>query len=147
MLGKYHLCFLICAGFVLSACDAVPNFTVQQPPETDQAAPKEPTEKPAEKDKTQIDAKEDKPAPVFIEPETLIGLTPFELKNKLGEADYIRIDGNVEIYQYRLNHCIVDFIGFKEGLIKFWHGQHRKQGGIYNHTLCQQDLGERQSGQ
>ncbi len=141
---KYHLCFLICAGFALAACDTIPRSAAPQIPKA--VAP----EKPAEEDNVPIDAeKKDKPAPVLIEPQTLVGLTAIALKNKLGKADYIRMDGDFEIYQYRLNHCIVDFIGVKEGqpaVIKFWHGQHRKQGGAYDHKLCQQSLGARQSG-
>ena len=138
---KYHLCFLVCVGFVLAACDTVPRSAAPQLPQT--AAP----EKPAEENEAPIDAeKKNKPAPVFIDPETFVGLTPDAVEKKLGTADYIRIDGSFEIYQYRLNHCIVDFIGFKEGLIKIWHGRHRKRGEDYNHKLCQQDLGARQSG-
>ena len=75
----------------------------------------------AEDDQTEEDAEitvasipEDVQAPPSLDPYSLIGTPLSDLVGRLGEPDYIRIDADVEIYQYRLVHCVVDFVALRD---------------------------------
>ncbi|WP_419798276.1 MAG: hypothetical protein ACNI26_00855 [Terasakiella sp.] len=48
-------------------------------------------------------------------PDKLIGLDGFEVKQALGTADFIRKDSGVEIWQYRAKHCILDLFLYQNG--------------------------------
>jgi len=86
--------------------------------------------------------------PPQLEPATLVGISPDQLHQQLGTPDYIREEGLTEIWQYRLERCVVNFIladaDKGEGKrITEWIGRHRILGLTYDHDACISDLAER----
>ena len=109
----------------------------------------------AEDDQTEEDAEitvasipEEVQAPPSLDPYSLIGTPLSDLVRRLGEPDYIRIDADVEIYQYRLVHCVVDFVALpvegsvsSERPVTSIHARHSKMGQAYDDISCRLDLG------
>ena len=86
------------------------------------------------------------PPPPEVEPATLIGESFTVLIQRFGAPEYIRRDGAIEIYQYRLPTCVIDFVSMPlatiaPGIITSTHGRHRKRGGVYDAKQCAIDLG------
>ena len=86
------------------------------------------------------------PPPPEVEPATLIGESFTVLIQRFGAPEYIRRDGAIEIYQYRLPTCVIDFVSMPSamiapGIITSTHGRHRKRGGVYDAKQCAIDLG------
>ena len=48
-------------------------------------------------------------APKDLDPELFLGQSTVQLKNSLGAPSILRTEGNVEIWQYHLSDCVVDF--------------------------------------
>lgn len=42
------------------------------------------------------------------EPKNLIGLSQFDIRDALGEPNFVRSDDGIEIWQYRASNCILD---------------------------------------
>jgi len=85
--------------------------------------------------------------PPQLEPATLVGNSPDQLHQQLGTPDYIRKEGETEIWQYRLGRCVVNFILADKGegkRIAAWIGRHRILGLTYDHDACIRDLAERE---
>lgn len=85
--------------------------------------------------------------PPQLEPATLIGSSPDRLLLRLGEPDYLRKEGQVEIWQYRLVTCVVNFVLKDEGkgrMLTAWIGRHRQLGLPYDHDACIKDLGAKE---
>jgi len=85
--------------------------------------------------------------PPQLEPATLVGSALDRLLLQLGEPDFQRKEGQVEIWQYRLMNCVVNFILRDEGdgqRVTAWVGRHRQLGLAYDHDDCIRDLGERE---
>lgn len=85
--------------------------------------------------------------PPQLEPATLVGSSFDRLLLQLGEPDFMRKEGLVEIWQYRLVNCVVNFIlrdGGEGQTITAWVGRHRQLGLAYDHDACIRDLGERE---
>jgi len=81
-----------------------------------------------------------------VEPATLIGESFTVLIQRFGAPEYIRRDGAIEIYQYRLPTCVIDFVSMPSttiapGIITSTHGRHRQRGGVYDAKQCAIDLG------
>jgi len=84
--------------------------------------------------------------PPQLDPATLIGSPGDRLLLQLGEPDYQRIEAHVRIWQYRLDHCVVNFVLVDAGsgeMINAWTGRHRELGLVYDHEICIRELGER----
>jgi len=86
------------------------------------------------------------PPPPEVEPATLIGESFTVLIQRFGAPEYIRRDGAIEIYQYRLPTCVIDFVSMPSatiapGIITSTHGRHRQRGGVYDAKQCAIDLG------
>ena len=86
------------------------------------------------------------PPPPEVEPATLIGESFTILIQRFGAPEYIRRDGAIEIYQYRLPTCVIDFVSMPSttiapGIITSTHGRHRKRGWVYDAKQCAIDLG------
>ena len=47
--------------------------------------------------------------PETFDPKGIIGFTPTALVSNLGKANMIRQEGNVEVWQYQFDSCVVDF--------------------------------------
>jgi len=86
------------------------------------------------------------PPPPEVKPATLIGESFTVLIQRFGAPEYIRRDGAIEIYQYRLPTCVIDFVSLPSttiapGIITSTHGRHRKRGRVYDAKQCAIDLG------
>ena len=86
------------------------------------------------------------PPPPSLSPDELVGVKVADLIRRLGEPDYKRIDAGVEVYQYRLPSCVVDFVAMPraEGqpmVITSSHRRHRIINTAYDAASCHFDLG------
>ena len=84
--------------------------------------------------------------PPSLNPDKLVGIKITELIRRLGEPDYKRIDAEVEVYQYRLKSCVVDFVAMprSEGqplVVTSSHRRHRIVNTAYDAPSCHLDLG------
>ena len=102
-------------------------------PQAEQVAsnPSEPSEPPAPP-----------PPPIKLEPETLKGLGQITLTKRLREPDYQRQENQIQIWQYRLTSCVVDFVIIQNKVIN-WKARSRQQNKDYNHSACVDELTER----
>jgi hypothetical protein len=81
-----------------------------------------------------------------LDPSSLYGLNKTGLIERLGRADYIRIDDNINIFQYRMENCVIDFVLTNidsEQELTSWHGRHSIQGQEFDEQACRIDLAER----
>jgi hypothetical protein len=104
------------------------------------------TEPPESVEPAEPEAPAAPPPPPEVEPATLIGESFTVLIQRFGAPEYIRRDGAIEIYQYRLPTCVIDFVSMPSatiapGIITSTHGRHRKRGGVYDAKQCAIDLG------
>ena len=53
-------------------------------------------------------------APQDLDPQLFLGQSPDELKNLLGAPSILRKEGTVEIWQYQLSDCVVDFFFYDQ---------------------------------
>ena len=61
-------------------------------------------------------------APQDLDPQLFLGQSPDQLKNRLGAPSILRKEGNVEIWQYQLSDCVVDFFFYdKAGTLAATH--------------------------
>lgn len=91
------------------------------------------------------------PAPTVPKfyPANTMGWQKTELVQVLGNADYIRRDGEGEVHQYKLETCIIDFTLFpKDGRIEIiaWHGRSRIQHQNIDAEACYENLASRRAG-
>ena len=81
--------------------------------------------------------------PQDLDPQLFLGQSPDELANRLGEPSVLRTEGNVEIWQYQLSDCVVDFFFYdKAGILTATHIDMCSPffGGPLNQTACRHAL-------
>ena len=86
------------------------------------------------------------PPPPSLNPDELVGVNVADLIRRLGEPDYKRIDAGVEVYQYRLPSCVVDFVAMPKAegqplAVTSSHRRHRIINTAYDAPSCHLDLG------
>ena len=86
------------------------------------------------------------PPPPSLNPDELVGVTVTELTRRLGEPDYKRVDAGVEVFQYRLPSCVVDFVAMPKAegqplAVTSSHRRHRIINTAYDAPSCHLDLG------
>ena len=82
-------------------------------------------------------------APQDLDPQLFLGQSPNELKNHLGTPLILRKEGTVEIWQYQLSDCVVDFFFYdKAGTLAATHTDMRSPflGGQLDQAACRQAL-------
>ena len=82
-------------------------------------------------------------APQDLDPQLFLGQSPDELKNRLGAPSILRKEGNVEIWQYQLSDCVVDFFFYdKAGTLAATHTDMRSPflGGQLDQAACRHAL-------
>ena len=82
-------------------------------------------------------------APQDLDPQLFLGQSPFELKNRLGTPTILRKEGTVEIWQYQLSDCVVDFFFYdKAGTLAATHADMRSPflRGQLDQAACRQAL-------
>ena len=81
--------------------------------------------------------------PQNVDPQLFLGQSPNQLKNSLGAPSIIRIEGNVEIWQYQFLDCVVDFFFYKTaGKLAATHVDMRSPflGGQLDQAACKYAL-------
>ena len=134
------------SDLTVAARTNIPDASVPEPSVPEASVP-EPASPP------QPAAPEPAPPPPNTNPDDLIGLSITGLIRRIGEPDFIRIDAGVEIYQYRLASCVIDFVampkngavseGDQTPLITSTHRRHRVMNKAYDDQACRLDLGAR----
>ena len=82
-------------------------------------------------------------APQDLDPQFFLGQSPDELKNRLGAPSIRRKEGTVEIWQYQLSDCVVDFFFYdKAGTLAATHTDMRSPflGGQLDQAACRHAL-------
>ena len=82
-------------------------------------------------------------APQDLDPQLFIGQSTDQLKSRLGAPSILRKEGNVEIWQYKLSDCVVDFFFYdKAGTLATKHTDMRSPflGGQIDQASCRQAL-------
>lgn len=88
-----------------------------------------------------------RPAP--FSPQDNLGMTAAGLAGRIGQPDFIRLEGRVLTYQYRLGGCVVDFYFVSdtpeaaETLTSSWDMRPRHIGDELDMARCERQLGER----
>jgi len=78
-----------------------------------------------------------------LNPQFFLGQSPDQLKNRLGTPSTLRKEGTVEIWQYQLSDCVVDFFFYdKAGTLAATHTHMRSPllGGQLDQTACRHAL-------
>ena len=81
-------------------------------------------------------------------PDSLVGSDGDLLEERLGRPDYLRAEDTAEVWQYRLDNCVVDFVLYRNGAgyrIAGWNGRHRVSGRDYDHDTCRRELRRRRA--
>ena len=82
-------------------------------------------------------------APQDLDPQLFLGQSPDKLKNRLGAPSILRKEGAVEIWQYQLSDCVVDFFFYdKAGTLAATHTDMRSPflGGQLDQAACRHAL-------
>ena len=82
-------------------------------------------------------------APQDLDPQLFLGQSTDQLTNRLGAPSIRRKEGNVEIWQYQLTDCVVDFFFYdKAGTLAATHSDMRSPflGGQLDQTACKHAL-------
>ena len=88
-----------------------------------------------------------RPAP--LSPQDNLGMTAAGLAGRIGQPDFIRLEGRVLTYQYRLGGCVIDFYFVSdtpeaaETLTSSWDMRPRHIGDELDMARCERQLGER----
>lgn len=88
------------------------------------------------------------PPPAELEPASLVGMTPAQLRVRLGEADFARQEGDMKTWQYRFSGCVVDYFLFpKDGVSRVagWTWRAPVIGMDVDATSCRRALAVRDS--
>ena len=82
-------------------------------------------------------------APQDLDPELFLGQSPDELKSRLGVPSILRREGTIEIWQYQLSDCVVDFFFYDNaGTLAATHTDMRSPflGGQLDQAACMHAL-------
>ena len=89
---------------------------------------------------------EDEIAPPSLDPKTFLGQSRRDLITALGAEDYYRVDQGVEMLQFRMTSCIIDFVLDDQNIVTSYHSRHRQSGENYDDVRCRLDLAARRDG-
>ena len=81
--------------------------------------------------------------PQDLDPQLFLGQSPDQLTNQLGAPSVLRREGDVEIWQYQLSDCIIDFFFYdKAGTLAATHTDMRSPflGGQLDQAACRHAL-------
>ena len=81
--------------------------------------------------------------PKELDPQLLLGQSPNQFENRLGPPSILRKEGNVEIWQYQLADCVIDFFFYeKSGTLAAIYTDMRSPffGGQLDQAACKHAL-------
>ena len=82
-------------------------------------------------------------SPQDLDPQLFLGQSTDQLESRLGVPSVLRKEGNVEIWQYQLSDCVVDFFFYdKAGTLATTHTDMRSPflGGELDQASCRHEL-------
>lgn len=96
-----------------------------------------------------------KPKPVpkplaQLQPASLVGLTDQALLREIGAADFVRFEGEMQIWQYKMASCVTDFFLYQAVdpatgyQVVDWHSRASQYEGRLNKKSCREELATRQ---
>ena len=78
--------------------------------------------------------------PPELDPASLVGSAADTLTKRLGSPTLRRREGSAEVWQYKMNACIVDFV-LSDGVnVTAWQSRHRTRGVRIDNQLCRRNL-------
>lgn len=96
-----------------------------------------------------------KPAPPLpqLQPASLVGLTAKGLLVEIGEADFVRLEGHMQIWQYKTATCVVDFFLYPASqitdtsayLVTDWYSRARNFDAQLDVKTCREELAAKQT--
>jgi hypothetical protein len=126
----------------LSACVATPGQEAWLEPLRDAKSSKTGTS-------TEESLSEDKVATLTIrsslpelDPSSLIGSDRDVLQAKLGDPFLRRREGQTEVWQYRMQNCIIDFILPNGEAVTALQSRHPQPGETYDPLSCRRDMAQ-----
>ena len=78
--------------------------------------------------------------PPELDPESLIGSTASDVERQLGQPVLRRLEGTTEVWQYRMESCVIDFVLPEGATVLAWNSRHRQHGQTYDALSCRRDL-------
>ena len=78
--------------------------------------------------------------PPELDPESLIGSPASDVEQRLGLPVLRRLEGTTEVWQYRMESCIIDFVLPEGATVLAWNSRHRQHGQSYDALSCRRDL-------
>ena len=91
--------------------------------------------------------------PAQLQPASLVGLTVKSLIAEIGDADFVRLEGQMQIWQYKTANCVTDFFLYPATdiaapptyLVTDWYSRARAFGSRVNPKTCREELATRQA--
>jgi len=86
---------------------------------------------------------EPEPAPELppeLDPESLIGSSASDVEQRLGLPVLRRLEGTTEVWQYRMESCIIDLVLPEGTTVLALDSRHRQHGQSYDALSCRRDL-------
>lgn len=83
------------------------------------------------------------PAPKNIDPDVFLGKSAKHLASELGTPTILRREAAVEVWQYQLSSCVIDFYffgGSETRAVKYTHMRSPFLGGMIDYAVCMIDL-------
>ena len=93
-----------------------------------------------------IEEEEEVITPPSLDPSSFLGQSRENLTAALGVEDYHRHDQGVEVLQFRMASCIIDFVLNEDQRVTSLHRRHRMSGENYDEVSCRLDLAARRDG-
>jgi len=93
-----------------------------------------------------IEEEEEVITPPSLDPSSFLGQSRKNLTAALGAEDYHRHDQGVEVLQFRMASCIIDFVLNEDQRVTSLHRRHRMSGENYDEVSCRLDLAARRDG-
>ena len=78
--------------------------------------------------------------PPELDPESLIGSSASDVEQRLGLPVLRRLEGTTEVWQYRMESCIIDFVLPEGTTVLALNSRHRQHGQSYDALSCRRDL-------
>ena len=78
--------------------------------------------------------------PPELDPESLIGSPASDVEQRLGLPVLRRLEGTTEVWQYRMESCIIDFVLPEGTTVLALNSRHRQHGQSYDALSCRRDL-------
>ena len=83
------------------------------------------------------------PAPKNVDPDIFLGKSVEHITSKLGIPTILRKEGSIEVWQYQLSTCVIDFYFYRDAktqAVKYTHMRSLFLGDIIDYSVCMINL-------